>query len=140
MKNELCPPRDDLSAFVRCQVSEEQAESISEHVANCPQCEETVVGLEKSADTVFDRLKGIPASFPFQEEPELARMVQAVKQRLNLKPAVAEMTIREFFHGVARLGGFIGRKSDGDPGWQTLWRGWEKLQDLCWGLETLPVT
>lgn len=67
-------------------------------------------------------------------------LVQAVKQRLNLKPSVAEMTIREFFHGVARLGGFIGRKSDGDPGWQTLWRGWEKLQDLCWGLETLPVT
>ena len=81
MKNERCPPQDDLSAFVRCQVSEEQSEAISEHVANCPQCEETVVGLEKGADTFFDRLKGIPASFPFQDEPELARMVQAVKQR-----------------------------------------------------------
>jgi hypothetical protein len=70
--------------------------------------------------------------------PEL--LVQVVKKRLNLKPAVEEMTIREFFRSVARLGGFIGRKSDGDPGWQTLWRGWEKLQDLCWGLETLPTT
>ncbi len=67
-------------------------------------------------------------------------LVQVVKQRLHLKPAVAKLTIREFFHAVARLGGFIGRKSDGDPGWLTLWRGWEKLQDLCWGLETLPVT
>lgn len=28
---------------------------------------------------------------------------------------------------MASLGGFIGRKSDGEPGWRTLWRGWEKL-------------
>ena len=28
---------------------------------------------------------------------------------------------------VARLGGFIGRKSDGPPGWQTIWRGWQRL-------------
>jgi Transposase DNA-binding/Transposase DDE domain len=70
--------------------------------------------------------------------PEL--LVRVVKKRLNLKPAIEEMTILEFFRGVARLGGFIGRKSDRDPGWQTLWRGWEKLQDLSWGLETLPVT
>ena len=66
-------------------------------------------------------------------------LVQVVKKRLGLKPEEEALTIREFFHGVARLGGFIGRKSDGDPGWQTLWRGWEKLQDLCWGLEMLPA-
>ena len=29
----------------------------------------------------------------------------------------------------AMLGGFIGRKSDGEPGWQTLWRGWIRLLD-----------
>ena len=32
-------------------------------------------------------------------------------------------TIREFTHRVAQLGGFLGRKSDGDPGTQTLARG-----------------
>ena len=29
---------------------------------------------------------------------------------------------------VARLGGFLGRKSDGEPGWQTLWQGWMRVQ------------
>jgi hypothetical protein len=24
----------------------------------------------------------------------------------------------------ARLGGFLARKSDGEPGWQTIWKGW----------------
>lgn len=38
---------------------------------------------------------------------------------------------------VARLGGFIGRKSDGMPGWLTIWRGWQRLKWMCEGLEIL---
>ncbi|HZO73094.1 MAG TPA: IS4 family transposase, partial [Ktedonobacteraceae bacterium] len=34
----------------------------------------------------------------------------------------------------AKLGGFLGRKSDGDPGWLTLWRGWQTLQLLLHGV------
>jgi Transposase DNA-binding/Transposase Tn5 dimerisation domain len=34
----------------------------------------------------------------------------------------------EALRAIAQLGGFIGRKGDGEPGWRTLWRGWEKLQ------------
>jgi len=33
---------------------------------------------------------------------------------------------------IARLGGFLARKSGGLPTWQTLWRGWLRLQDMCW--------
>jgi hypothetical protein len=29
--------------------------------------------------------------------------------------------------GLARLGGFLARKQDGMPGWQTIWRGWQRL-------------
>jgi hypothetical protein len=42
-----------------------------------------------------------------------------------------------FLTAVARLGGFIGRKSDGVPGWQTIWRGWHRLMWMSQGLETL---
>ena len=28
---------------------------------------------------------------------------------------------------IARLGGFLARKHDGPPGWQTIWRGWQRL-------------
>lgn len=34
---------------------------------------------------------------------------------------------------TARLGGFIGRKSDGMPGWQTIWRGWQRLMWMVEG-------
>jgi len=36
-------------------------------------------------------------------------------------------TAYEALRAVASLGGFIGRTSDGEPGWRTLWRGWLKL-------------
>jgi hypothetical protein len=36
-------------------------------------------------------------------------------------------TVRDFIRGVASLGGFLGRKSDGEPGWKTIWRGLETL-------------
>jgi hypothetical protein len=36
-------------------------------------------------------------------------------------------TARDFLREVAKLGGFLGRKSDGEPGWITIWRGLNKL-------------
>ncbi|WP_238446953.1 IS4 family transposase [Azohydromonas australica] len=33
------------------------------------------------------------------------------------------LTIQGYLREVARLGGFLARTHDGDPGWQTLWRG-----------------
>ena len=34
---------------------------------------------------------------------------------------------------IAKLGGFLGRKGDGEPGVKTLWRGFRRLQDLVEG-------
>jgi len=35
---------------------------------------------------------------------------------------------------VARLGGFLARKGDGNPGWLTIWRGWQKLMLMAQGV------
>ena len=32
---------------------------------------------------------------------------------------------------IAQLGGFLGRKSDGEPGIVVIWRGWQRLQDFA---------
>jgi hypothetical protein len=50
-----------------------------------------------------------------------------------LNRAVDGWTVREFWRAVAQLGGFLARKSDGDPGWQTLWRGWYQLDLMTLG-------
>jgi hypothetical protein len=46
------------------------------------------------------------------------------KVRRNPRPL---NTVRDFVRALAGLGGFLGRKSDGEPGWKTIWRGLETL-------------
>ncbi len=50
-----------------------------------------------------------------------------VLQTLRERPLNLDMTIRDFVRQLAGLGGFLGRKGDGEPGWITLWRGTEKF-------------
>lgn len=46
-------------------------------------------------------------------------------------------TVKEFLFAVARLGGHLNRKGDGDPGWLTLWRGWQDLMVMLRGVEAV---
>lgn len=46
-------------------------------------------------------------------------------------------TVRDFFRALAGLGGFLGRKSDGEPGWQTVWRGLQTLLLCIRGAEAI---
>jgi hypothetical protein len=41
--------------------------------------------------------------------------------------------LRDAVRMIATLGGFLGRKSDGEPGPQTLWRGLRRLHDITQG-------
>jgi len=52
------------------------------------------------------------------------KMLKLARKKL---PRVYDLTVGQFYREVAKLGGFLGRKSDGEPGWITIWRGWEKL-------------
>lgn len=81
MNPDSCPLESTLSEFVRCQVAADQADFIAEHISNCERCETTVTGLEKAAETLVWLPKGDGVTFRFQDEPELQRVIQAVKQR-----------------------------------------------------------
>jgi hypothetical protein len=65
----------------------------------------------------------------FFEEHEWKALVAYVRQ--SPQEATQVPTLREAMRMVAGLGGFLGRKGDGDPGTQTLWRGLERLDDLA---------
>ena len=82
------------------------------------------------------QLKSVARSEPERpaEEvvPELWILMLILARKL---PRGKKMTVGEFYRGMAKLGGFIGRKSDGEPGWITIWRGWERLNTLVRGAE-----
>jgi hypothetical protein len=62
------------------------------------------------------------------------RMLIAARKRLK-QTTTSTMTVGGFYREMAKLGGFLGRKSDGEPGWITIWRGWQKLYLLVRGSE-----
>jgi Transposase Tn5 dimerisation domain len=68
--------------------------------------------------------------------PRWMTLLQAARK--NAKPNNS-LTIGEFYHALAKLGGFIGRKSDGEPGWMTIWRGWQKLFLMVRGTELVDT-
>lgn len=49
---------------------------------------------------------------------------------LREAPAVAP-SLQQAVRWIAQLGGFLGRKGDGEPGVKTLWRGWRRLHDIA---------
>jgi hypothetical protein len=62
-------------------------------------------------------------------EPLLVQIVAA-----DLQTPPAALTLQQFWIRIAIWGGFPNRKSDGDPGWVRLWRGWLKLLTLADGV------
>jgi len=64
----------------------------------------------------------------FFEEAEWKALSVYISQ--NPKPPDSPPTLREATRMVASLGGFLGRKGDGEPGTKTLWLGLQRLDDI----------
>jgi hypothetical protein len=59
-------------------------------------------------------------------------LVQIIALRSKKKPN--DLSLGFFWFEIAKLGGFPARKSDGDPGWLRLWRGWLQLLNIAEGV------
>ena len=55
------------------------------------------------------------------------------------RPGKPIKTVKQFVDRVAGLGGYLGRKCDGPPGWQSLWRGYQRLADIVLGMQLVKT-
>ncbi|MDO8706213.1 MAG: IS4 family transposase [Sulfuricaulis sp.] len=69
----------------------------------------------------------LPATVYFEEAEWKALCAYSTKKPL---PPPQPPTLGKAIHMVAQLGGFRGRKSDGDPGAEVMWRGLQHLDDI----------
>lgn len=81
-------------------------------------------------------MKLLAATHPDQpvSAEELGEEALAVLEGTYGKPA-GGWTYGSALVGIARLGGFLARRSDGNPGWLTIWRGWRQLMLLVQGFD-----
>ena len=61
---------------------------------------------------------------------EWLRCLKLKYPRINM----STITIYDFFRYLAKLGGFLARRHDGEPGWQTIWRGYRRLMQWLEGI------
>ncbi len=59
--------------------------------------------------------------------------LQALYTFLHKQPMPDSLcpTVHQATRWLAKLGGFLARKNDGDPGVTVLWRGWQRLADIA---------
>jgi len=69
-----------------------------------------------------------PCTVYFEDDEWKALVAFTTK---NPVPPKQPPTLRDALRSVATLGGFLGRKGDGEPGTQTLWLGLQRLDDIC---------
>ena len=89
------------------------------------------------------RMRSIARETPHRPAQEVvpAEWVEVLSQERRVKTGKtgAAMTIQQFLRHLAGLGGHLGRKCDGQPGWITLWRGLEKLLLILRGHRCRPA-
>lgn len=70
----------------------------------------------------------LPCSAVF-ERAEWKTLFMVTENKSYSSPPPLQNAIRQ----MAKLGGFLGRKSDGEPGVQSIWHGWLKLHEMTRG-------
>jgi hypothetical protein len=89
---------------------------------------QAMVGLMSVEAVRLLQLKGEARTAPDRPAEHVVppKYVAVLKAVRKIKASV-QFTVNGFFRELAKLGGFLGRRRDGEPGWITIWRGWEKL-------------
>lgn len=88
--------------------------------------------------THINRIAGETPCNAVVTENEWKALYCKIHKTKTLPPNIP--TTYEVIRWIARLGGFLGRKNDGEPGMVTIWRGWRRLTDIVdtWSIFNAP--
>ena len=110
-----------------CEIEERQLET-AERLENCAALDRVVAWRILFLTVQSRYTPNAPASAYFAEHEW--KSLYCFIHKTNVPPKEAP-TLHQTIRWIAQLGGFLGRKSDGNPGPTTLWRGLLRLQDIA---------
>ena len=81
-----CPSREDLTAYLSGGLSDQRAESLSEHLETCTKCKAELETLNSAGDPLIAALRRRPVENVHQREPQLQEVIARAKA-LGAPPA-----------------------------------------------------
>ncbi len=96
-----CYTRDELKSFVLGNLSEEILCQISDHLDSCDVCEDTIVGMDQTSDSLVESLKAVKPKgsghvSPYDQNPDFELAVAAAHQQMhrqNAKPGPRPISV-----------------------------------------------
>lgn len=110
-----------------CRIEERQL-GAAERLESCLAVDMVVAWRIYHLSKLGREIPDVPCTVFFDEHEWKALVAYTTK---DPSPPDQAPTLREALRMVARLGGFLGRKSDGQPGTKSLWLGLQRLDDLA---------
>ena len=80
------------------------------------------------------QLRDVVKRDPDTAATEYVRVEDVWLVQAYYKLPFGRLSIGQFLRYIAQMGGFLNRKSDGNPGWQSLWEGWKFFMGLKEGI------
>lgn len=108
-----------------CQIEERQLGS-SDRLQACLAIDMVVAWRVQHLTWLGRAVPDMPCTVAFDDDQWKAILVFKTRK----PPPAQPPTLKQMIRLVAQLGGFIGRKGDGDPGTQSLWIGLQRIDDI----------
>jgi Domain of unknown function (DUF4338)/Transposase Tn5 dimerisation domain/Transposase DNA-binding len=77
----------------------------------------------------------VPCTVAFEDDQWKAVLVFKTQK----PPPEQPPSLREMIRTIARLGGFLGRKADAEPGTETLWKGLQRMDDIATAFRSFRI-
>lgn len=94
---------------------------------------EPLIGVLSILAVYLLQLKYVARTTPELPARELLDEEPIAVMAAYLKRSPTGMTVGQFWRGIGRLGGHLGRANDGPVGWLRAWRGWQAFQLILLG-------
>ena len=109
-----CYTRDELRSYVLGNLSEEILCQISDHLDSCDVCEDTIVGMDQTSDSLMESLKVVQPNnagrmSPYEKNPDFELAVAASHQLLHRQDSNTEPSLEPTRIGDYEIISTIGR-------------------------------
>ena len=109
-----CYTRDELKSFVLGNLSEEILCQISDHLDSCDVCEDTIVGMDQTSDSLVESLKAVKPKgsghvSPYDQNPDFELAVAAAHQQMHRQEPNTESSLEPTRIGDYEIISTIGR-------------------------------